>query len=395
MWDSLTIAIAKLFVRPSAPRILLPTWRNWVAEYNQDRVAKDLAPIAESDEFELTRLRRLSTNLYSSAKVPVAAAVYGPSQVGKSLFVGRVLVPSSDDYSPLGRDEQLGAPAYYKTLSFDNDLNPGATGSNEATALVTRFTTKDRIASTSPEYPVMVRALTRSQWIRVLARGYAVECVTPDRNWTQRATRRPVRRSFQALPGDRAAPSIAAGGWTCSMRTPTCASTDRRGYQSKESVVDRLLNRYPLSDDGYIAIAANIFWNNWGSLTSMFMKINEFLEKISSPHHDPAILTHWAGVRFLLDSQRKKVHESRQSRVFPRLAAFVNFLALAVEQKPHARPMRENRRVVMRRRDFFEELVDLHEHAGERTPVVPEDVRSDRDVAVIAQRIAIEESVDD
>ena len=80
---------------------------HWVAEYNQDRVAKDLAPVAESDEFELTRLRRLSSNLYSSAKVPVAAAVYGPSQVGKSLFVGRVLVPSSDDYSPLGRDEQL------------------------------------------------------------------------------------------------------------------------------------------------------------------------------------------------------------------------------------------------------------------------------------------------
>ena len=38
---------------------------NWVAEYNQDRVKKDLAPIAESDEFELTRLRRLSSNLYS------------------------------------------------------------------------------------------------------------------------------------------------------------------------------------------------------------------------------------------------------------------------------------------------------------------------------------------
>lgn len=291
---------------------------NWVAEYNQDRVAKDLAPIAESDEFELTRLRRLSTNLYSSAKVPVAAAVYGPSQVGKSLFVGRVLVPSSDDYSPLGRDEQLGAPAYYKTLSFDNDLNPGATGSNEATALVTRFTTKDRIASTSPEYPVMVRALTRSQWIRVLARGYAVECVTPDRNWTQEQLEDlfdEVARRYPATSGqvDRR--------WRMDLLDAYAymRSTDRRGYQSKESVVNGLLNRYPLSDDGYIAIAANIFWNNWGSLTSMFMKINEFLEKISSPHHDPAILTHWAGVRFLLDSQRKKVHESRQSRVFPRV----------------------------------------------------------------------------
>ena len=57
--------------------------------------SKELIP--DSDEFELTRLRRSASNLYASAKVPVAAAVYGPSQVGKSLFVGRVLVASSDD----------------------------------------------------------------------------------------------------------------------------------------------------------------------------------------------------------------------------------------------------------------------------------------------------------
>src|SRR5439155_8468907 len=104
---------------------------DWVAQFNDERTAKDLAPIPESDEFELTRLRRLASNLFSSAKVPVAAAVYGPSQVGKSLFVGRVLQPSSDDYSPLGRDEQNGEPAYYQHLSFDDDLNPQS-GSNEA-----------------------------------------------------------------------------------------------------------------------------------------------------------------------------------------------------------------------------------------------------------------------
>ena len=130
---------------------------HWMAEYNGERIERDLAPIPASDEFELTRLRRLASNLFSSAKVPVAAAVYGPSQVGKSLFVGRVLVPSSEDYSPLGRDEKSGEPAYFQHLSFDTDLNPQS-GSNEATALVTRFTTKDRIAADTPaEYPVMPR----------------------------------------------------------------------------------------------------------------------------------------------------------------------------------------------------------------------------------------------
>lgn len=292
---------------------------NWVAEYNQERVEKDLAPIPESDEFELTRLRRLSSNLYSSAKVPVAAAVYGPSQVGKSLFVGQVLQPSSDDYSPLGRDEQNGPPAYYQHLSFDFDLNPGATGSNEATALVTRFTTKDRIATSgAPEYPVMVRALTRSQWIRVLARGYAVECVTPDRNWTQEQLEDlfdEVSRRYTSTSGE------VDRRWRMDLLDAYAymRSTDRRGFQSKEAVVNGLLNRYPLSEEGYIAVAAHVFWNNWGSITGMFMRINEFLEKIHSDDHDPAILTHWAGVRFLLDSQRKKVHESRQSRCFPKV----------------------------------------------------------------------------
>ena len=40
---------------------------------------------------------------------------------------------------------------------------------------------------------------------------------------------------------------------------------------------------------------------------------------MASDDHDPAILTHWAGVRFLLDSQRAKFHERRNSRCFPRV----------------------------------------------------------------------------
>ena len=156
---------------------------DWLSEFNPARKATELLPIAESDEFEVLQLRRLASSLYTSAKVPVAAAVYGPSQVGKSLFVGQVLQPHSENYCPIGGDETHGEPAYYKELSFDNDLNPQS-GSNEATALVTRFTTKDRIAaSVAPEYPVMVRALTRAEWLRVLARGFAVECQTPGHSW--------------------------------------------------------------------------------------------------------------------------------------------------------------------------------------------------------------------
>ncbi len=286
---------------------------NWVAEFNEARVQQELLPVPASDEFELTRLRRLASNLYSSAKVPVAAAVYGPSQVGKSLFVGRVLQASSDDYSPLGRDEQNGPPAYFQFLSFDTDLNPQS-GSNEATALVTRFTTKDRIAANiSPEYPVMVRALTRAQWLRVMARGFHVECATPDRNWTQDQ----LEDLFDEMAGRYSSTEVDRR-WRLDLLDAYAYMRvcDRRGFQSKESVLNGLLTRYPLSEDGYIATAANLFWDNWPSLTQLFIRINDFLTSIHSEEHDPAILTHWAGVRFLLDSQRAKLHERRNSRCF-------------------------------------------------------------------------------
>jgi hypothetical protein len=289
---------------------------DWLGEHSDARKEKDLAPIHESDEFELTRLRRMASNLYSSAKVPVAAAVYGPSQVGKSLFVGRVLRRSSEDYSPLGRDEKLGEPAYYQHLSFDDDLNPQS-GSNEATALVTRFTTKDRIAeSVAPEYPVIVRALTRSQWLRVMARGFAVECVTPQRNWTQEQ----LEELFQDL-SRRYGGTDVDRRWRYDLLDAYAymREVDRRGFQSKEAILNGMLTRYPLSEDGYIAAAAHLFWDNWGSLTTLFMRIHEFLEKINNSGRDPAILTHWAGVRFLLDTQRAKVHERRQSRCFSRV----------------------------------------------------------------------------
>ena len=37
------------------------------------------------------------------------------------------------------------------------------------------------------------------------------------------------------------------------------------------------------------------------------VKIANFLKRITLGNHDPAIFCHWAGVRFLLDSQRSKV----------------------------------------------------------------------------------------
>ena len=285
---------------------------DWLSQFNSARRAAELAPVAESDEFEILQLRRLAGSLYTSSKVPVAAAVYGPSQVGKSLFVGQVLKPHSENFCPIGGDETLGEPAYYKELSFDTDLNPQC-GSNEATALVTRFTTKDRIgASVSPDYPVMVRALTRVEWLRVLARGFHVECKTPEATWTQGE----LETLFEDLGRDYDGKQVDRK-WRMDLLDAYwyMRKVDVRGFRAKESVLNGLLSRYPLTEEGYIAAAASLFWSNWQSLTNMFIKINNFLQRITLGDHDPAIFTHWAGVRFLLDSQRAKVHQRRTSHI--------------------------------------------------------------------------------
>jgi hypothetical protein len=289
---------------------------DWLSEFNPARRASELLPIAESDEFEVLQLRRLAGSLYTSAKVPVAAAVYGPSQVGKSLFIGQVLRPHSENYCPIGGDETLGEPAYYKNLSFDTDLNPQC-GSNEATALVTRFTTKDRIgASVSPEFPVMVRALTRVEWLRVLARGFHVECKAPDRTCTQSELETLFEELARQFPGKE-----VDRKWRMDLLDAYSymRGVDRRGFQAKEAVLNGLLSRYPLSEDGYVQAAATLFWNQWQSLTNLFLKISNFLNRITLGDHDPAIFSHWAGVRFLLDSQRAKLHERRTSKVWQRV----------------------------------------------------------------------------
>jgi len=290
---------------------------DWLSEFNPMRRETELLPIAESDEFEVLQLRRLASSLYTSAKVPVAAAAYGASQVGKSLFMGQVLRPHSEAYCPIGADENYGEPAYYKELSFDNDLNPQC-GSQEATALVTRFTTKDRIgASVSPDYPVMVRALTRVEWLRVLARGFHAECKGPARTWQQSE----LEQLFDELNQKHSAHEVDRK-WRMDLLDAFSymRNVDRRGFQAKEAVLNGLLSRYPLTDDGYVAVAAALFWDNWPSLTGLFVHIAGFLKRITLGDHDPAIFTHWAGVRFLLDSQRSKLYERPTSKVWRRVA---------------------------------------------------------------------------
>lgn len=285
----------------------------WLSEFGVERKTQGKSPVLEAEEFELLQLRRRALNLYGSARVPVAAAVYGPSQVGKSLFIGRVVQPQDGEFSPLGRDERQGEPAYYPGLSFTEDLNPQS-GSNEATALVTRFTTKDR---TDPRiltgYPVLARGLSRSEWLCVLARGFRAECKMPNTVWDEAALETLFSKGGAAATSDRR--------WRVDLLDTYAylRRYDPLRLQADEAAFNGLLSRYPLGDEGYVEVAAALFWGGWPDLTSLYRKVWQFLRRIS-PEGQPGLLTHWAGIRFLLDSQRTPVTENPASRCFRKVA---------------------------------------------------------------------------
>ncbi|HEX8201605.1 MAG TPA: virulence factor SrfC family protein, partial [Isosphaeraceae bacterium] len=291
---------------------------DWLGAHAPARRGATVGEIAGEEQSELLRLRQATRDLARSARVPVAAAVYGPSQVGKSLFVGRVLRPADPSYSPLGRDEHLGPPGYYPDLDFIADLNPQL-GEREATALVTRFTTKDRIDPEIPTHvPVGVKALARAEWLQLLARGFKAECRRRDGAAAWDLAR--LRAAFDEVARDSGA-AEADPAWRTDLYD---AYTYMRRHAPREFAAtdvefNGLLGAYRLSEPGYLVVAARLFWDDWPELTELFREVAAFLAQIHATGKG-GLLTHWAGVRFLLDSQLARAHENPASRCFQSVA---------------------------------------------------------------------------
>lgn len=292
---------------------------DWVGEFADDR--EGVWAISDSDRFELLDLRRLARGLHASAHVPVAAAVYGPSQVGKSLFVGRVLEPSNAEKTALGYEQEGGGKP--NGLSFQKDLNPGKTGSYEATALVTRFTTKDRLRKTvSRDCPVIVRALNRAQWLCVLARGFQVECLVPDDTWDRAALEQELVRLSEDYRAGSDDPRWRSDLLDAYMYI---RKINRHLFKARDDEVNGLLCRYPLTDEGYSKFAARVFWNGltdeFRMITEAFNEVCAFINRLDAKPatdgrarrvdlDDRFVMTDWRAVRFLLDSQRKPDYET-------------------------------------------------------------------------------------
>ncbi len=159
--------------------------------------------------------------------------------------------------------------------------------------------------------------MSRSEWLRVLSRGFRSECEMPAKQKWEDAD---LEGLFEEVASNHAGGEVDRQ-WRMDLLDvySYLKRLDPLRYYSDESMFNGLLSRYALSDAGYTEIAARLCWDSWPELTDLFLRICSFLEMLAGTGKS-GMLVHWAAVRFLLDSQRTTEHVSSESRLFPKVA---------------------------------------------------------------------------
>ena len=97
--------------------------------------------------------------LAAAASRPMSAAVFGPSQAGKSFLIGKFITPPGKPTKVVFEDEHL---------DFLSQVNPQ--GGKETTGLVTRFSTA--VSPTPRNFPVVLRLLREVDVVKILANSF-------------------------------------------------------------------------------------------------------------------------------------------------------------------------------------------------------------------------------
>lgn len=131
----------------------------WATE-NPDVVHGELDGLQK----ELRRAGRLFKTCEAAARRKMCAGVFGPSQAGKSYLI-----------SALARDAKGSLLSDFgtETRDFISEINPE--GGKESTGLVTRFTTT-KASNVPAGFPVIIRLLTESDLVKILANTYYADC---------------------------------------------------------------------------------------------------------------------------------------------------------------------------------------------------------------------------
>lgn len=132
----------------------------WIKDQENSASVGDLVSQIERD---LRRQKLQATRLIRAAQRPMAVAVFGPSQVGKSHLVS-VLARKGEEFFVSFE----GMPP----VSYIQKINPY--GGKESTGLVTRFTIKKRPGARA-DLPVQLDLLAHADVIKIIANAYFFE----------------------------------------------------------------------------------------------------------------------------------------------------------------------------------------------------------------------------
>lgn len=130
----------------------------WVADN-----AKLVGPARAGVERNLKRAMVEANRLATAAFRPMSAAVFGPSQAGKSFLIGKFITPEGQPAKVVFGDGPDAA-----TLDFLTQVNPQ--GGKETTGLVTRFSLTP--IKTPPGFPVALRLLREVDLVKILANSF-------------------------------------------------------------------------------------------------------------------------------------------------------------------------------------------------------------------------------
>jgi len=270
---------------------------DWIAKFTPQRKSpRYRLPSMLSDNIR-NRCRELR-NLNSAAKTPVSMAVYGASQSGKSLFVGRLLEGKNSSGSVLGTPREKDECA----LDFLEDLNPR--DAVEATAVVTRFTLGEKfdLDACIEGYPVAGKLLNRSDLLKSVARGFKGECDARE-EWSEDSVEDLLENKLYC---DYAATSVDTD-WRldiCEAHRFLVLDYKDRNITIPEDALAELLRRYPLTDAGYIELCCHFFWEDWRPLSFLFKDLLTLRGELGAGSDH--IYMSWEVVPYILNSRAPK-----------------------------------------------------------------------------------------
>jgi len=269
---------------------------NWIARNMPKREGTRHQLSSELADQVRKRCRELK-NLNLAASMPVAVAVYGASQAGKSLFVGRLLESRKPGETVLGFDPK---DAPIPDLDFLDDFNPQ--GGGEATAVVTRFTLGKGLNDSmkADGYPIMGRLLSRSDLLKSMARGFKGECQSDqDRTWNGDEVERLLKDDLHR----RYASDVVETDW----RLDICEAHDflvkeycDRSIAVSEDALADLMRRYPLNGEGYIKLCCHLFWYDLELLNDLFVNLLRLRDEVGG--ESDLVFMEWDVIPYILDS---------------------------------------------------------------------------------------------